>query len=545
MPSFDGVPLDADLALPATGNGPFPLIVLLHGFGYTKTSYEAKSPDDGLDDATLASRGYAVLMYTARGFGDSCGTKASRVGTPSCAKGWIHLADQRYEVRDTQYLAGELVDEGIANPNIAVAGISYGAAQSLELAALRNRMRLPDDQLVPFVSPQRHIPMNVAAVFAIWPWDDLDTAIAPNGSLSTSAFTPSSHDYEPIGAVKQSWLSLLVDLAEAGYVAPPNADPQANILVWAHELMAGEPYRRSVVDGLKIMQQYKSAIDIPLLPGGPAPTAIQSGWTDTLFPVTEALHFAARSRTTHSRSPQLLMFADVGHGWASDKTADTHYTVNEGLEFLDSIVLTHRTPSTGVVAIPQTCPATAPSGQPRHAATLASLQAGSLTLRGTTPQVVTSSGGDPAVSAALNPAYTGKPLCNSMSDTVAPGTAVYDTPVGSNPATMLGGVRIRLQMKISGHYPELVGRLWDVSASGTTCQTVALGVFRPVANQRPAVGSTVTERATFELNPNDYTFAAGDSVELELVGSTAPLFRKSNGSFQITVTSLRATVPLG
>ena len=426
-----------------------------------------------------------------------------------------------------------------------MAGISYGAAQSLELATLRNRMRLPDDQLVPFVSPKRHIPMNVAAVFAMWPWDDIDTAIAPNGSLSTSAYTPPSRDYEPIGVVKQSWLSLLVDLAEAGYVAPPNADPQANISVWAQELMAGEPYGRSVVDGLKIMQQYKSAIDIPLLPGGPAPTAIQSGWTDTLFPVTEALHFAVRSRTTHSRSPQLLMFADVGHGWASDKTADTHYTVNEGLDFLGSIMLTHRTPPTGVVAIPQTCPATAPSGQPRHAATFASLRAGSLTLGGTTPQVVTSSGGDSAVSAALNPAYAGKPLCNSMTNTVSPGTAVYETPVGSKPTTMLGGVQIHLRMKLSGHYPELVGRLWDVSANGTTRQIVALGVFRPVAIQRPGVASTATERATFELNPNDYTFAAGDSVELELVGSTTPLFRKSNGSFRITVTSLQANVPLG
>ena len=28
VPSFDGVPLDADVALPATGRGPFPLVVL-------------------------------------------------------------------------------------------------------------------------------------------------------------------------------------------------------------------------------------------------------------------------------------------------------------------------------------------------------------------------------------------------------------------------------------------------------------------------------------------------------------------------------------
>ena len=40
VPSFDGVPLDADVALPATGNGPFPLIVLLHGLGESKKEYE-------------------------------------------------------------------------------------------------------------------------------------------------------------------------------------------------------------------------------------------------------------------------------------------------------------------------------------------------------------------------------------------------------------------------------------------------------------------------------------------------------------------------
>ena len=117
VPSFDGVPLDADVALPATGKGPFPLIVLLHGLGESKKEYEVDSDDGGIDDVTLADRGYAVLMYTARGFGDSCGTAASRAGTPACAKGWIQLADQRYEVRDTQYLAGRLVDEGLAKPD--------------------------------------------------------------------------------------------------------------------------------------------------------------------------------------------------------------------------------------------------------------------------------------------------------------------------------------------------------------------------------------------------------------------------------------------
>src|ERR1700704_117895 len=44
VPSFDGVPLDVDVTLPPTGNGPFPTIVMLHGWGGDKTSFESNSP---------------------------------------------------------------------------------------------------------------------------------------------------------------------------------------------------------------------------------------------------------------------------------------------------------------------------------------------------------------------------------------------------------------------------------------------------------------------------------------------------------------------
>ena len=41
VPSFDGVPLDADVTLPATGSGPFPTIVMLHGWSGSTTSFES------------------------------------------------------------------------------------------------------------------------------------------------------------------------------------------------------------------------------------------------------------------------------------------------------------------------------------------------------------------------------------------------------------------------------------------------------------------------------------------------------------------------
>src|SRR5436305_4186908 len=150
VPSFDGVPLDADVTLPATGNGPFTTIVMLHGWGGDKTAFESSSGPNGDGNETyhynnvyFAQQGYAVLNYSARGWGDSCGSASSRAADPAgCAQGWLHLADQRYEAHDTQYLLGLLVDEGITNPGaIGVTGSSYGGGQSIELAFLRNRVR--------------------------------------------------------------------------------------------------------------------------------------------------------------------------------------------------------------------------------------------------------------------------------------------------------------------------------------------------------------------------------------------------------------------
>src|SRR5919112_4025852 len=62
--TFDGVPLDADVTLPAAGDGPFPTIVMLHGWGGSKTSFESSSPGGGYSNTFFARRGYAVLNYT-------------------------------------------------------------------------------------------------------------------------------------------------------------------------------------------------------------------------------------------------------------------------------------------------------------------------------------------------------------------------------------------------------------------------------------------------------------------------------------------------
>src|SRR4030081_1437117 len=105
IPSWDGVPLDADLTIPPGPVKPRPLIVMLHGYANQKTEWESTSagnsnPDkDHYNNFWFASQGYAVLTYTARGFHGSCGQ--GPLQGPRCARGWMHLADPRFEGRAT------------------------------------------------------------------------------------------------------------------------------------------------------------------------------------------------------------------------------------------------------------------------------------------------------------------------------------------------------------------------------------------------------------------------------------------------------------
>ena len=124
---------------------------------------------------------------------------------------------------------------------------------------------------------------------------------------------------------------------------------------------------------------------------------------------------------------------------------------------------------------------------------------------------------------------------------------MYSRPVGPQSLTLLGGATVTARLHVVGTFPELVGRLWDVAPDGSTRQIVALNVYRPSVNQLASTGPTTTADTTmtFTLDPNDYTFPAGDTVQLELVGSTAPLFRASNGTFAVTVTGASVSLPVG
>ena len=156
--SWDGTPIDVNIAFPdaGAGDGPFPLIIIGHGYGGSKLSFS--------DMQTFTDRGYAVFSMTDRGFHESCGSTASvAAGGSACDNGYIHLMDDRYEIRDAQFFAGELADEGVVDgQKVGAIGGSYGGGLSLQLATLKDRVMLPDGSLVPWTSPVNGIPMRIA-----------------------------------------------------------------------------------------------------------------------------------------------------------------------------------------------------------------------------------------------------------------------------------------------------------------------------------------------------------------------------------------------
>ena len=177
------VSLDATFYTPP-GSGRVPAVLVAHGFGGTKNSVRGEAEE-------LARAGYAVLTWSARGFGTSTGQVA--------------LDSPDYEVKDTEQLISWLAKQprvqldGPGDPRVGIAGASYGGGIALLTAAYDRRV----DAIVPQIT-----------------WNNLATALFPNAAEGT---TPGD------GVFKRQWAGLLFTEGSAGFgrtAAPPPAAGQ-------------------------------------------------------------------------------------------------------------------------------------------------------------------------------------------------------------------------------------------------------------------------------------------------------------------------------
>lgn len=561
VPSFDKVPLDVDVTLPedAKPGVRLPTIVIMHGYGGGKGDFEAEDAEGDdtreyhYNNIFYAERGYAVVNYSARGFDRSCGQPSSRAPVPvgaDCTKGWIHLADQRFEARDTQLLLGKLVDEDpglegrqdVADPNnLGVTGLSYGGGQTLELAYLRDQIRLENDSFEDWVSPITKTRLKIKAAYARWPWSDLVASLVPNGRFLDDRGPPEEESRNPIGVAIQSYIEGLFALGAAnGYYAPVGVDPDSDLSRWNARIAAGEPYEGT--DAEEIADEIFKHHGAFALPDGrpPAPMLIQNGWTDDLFPPQHALRVYNDLDEGRGGTPVTLQFGDLGHPRGSNRPDVDRDFNDEGADFFDARLKNDGDPPDGgsARAYAQSCDGDPSDDGPFEADSWKDLRSGDLAFGDDEPQLVTSADGDPSVGGGLDPIGGGGDACKDFNDAQSsennPNTAVYRGP-SDREVLMIGLPTVCAQVQTTGDFGQLDSRLWDVDTVTKKQVLVARGTYRLKPDQRGQI--------KFQLNGNGWRFKEGHEPKLELLGRDAPYLRPSNGTFELNVSNLNIALP--
>lgn len=545
--SFDGVPIDVNVAFPDADGGPYPLVYMFHGYGGGKMNFPAMS--------RWLDRGYAVFSQTNRGFHESCGTATAKLADPICQeKGFVRLDDTRYEVRDAQLFAGKLVDEGLVQPTkIAATGGSYGGGMSMALAALKDRVMQPDGSLTEWKSPNG-TPMSLAVATPDIPWTDLAYSLVPNGS--NLDYLKDASYYGPFGVMKQSYVNSLFlgGLIAPGYYTPAGAQPEADLAGWKNFMDAGEPYQgKPQADAmLKEITEHHSSYYIDHSQA-PAPLLISSGFTDDLFPANEATRYYNRTRAEHPDAAISLFFGSFGHprGQNGSEVQDAKADLQN--QWVDHYLKgTGAKPASNVTTYTQVCPNGDPDGGPFVTDDWASQSPGEIRVRSAAAQTVSANGGDRSVGAdfdpnpaGLNPAPAGQ-ACASVSGAKEPGVASYETaaaPAGG--FTVVGAPTVIADFQTSTANAQVAARVVDVAPDGSTKTLVNRGVTR-------LDGSGLQ---LFQLQPNAWKVEAGHVLRLELLafdGGEAGVLsaiprnftRPSNGQTDVTVSNLDLRIPV-
>jgi predicted acyl esterase len=548
------VVLDTDVTLPARGDGPFPVIVMLHGLGGSKTSYEVRFESDPQHDPArdtiegvggsyrynnvwFASRGYAVINYTARGWhedeclDDTVMSSDARPDYPDSPACMIQLNHKDYEIKDTQYLVGRLVDKTLLSADVSVnrkrvgaTGVSYGGGHTWMLTR--------DSR---WTSP-KGAPIKLRVAAPLIGWTDMLDALAPNGTTHADMVPPTDvaeRAAERPGVVKQSyinrfWTGLNIYSATQG-------DLPDYLNAWRDRALDGEPYDdETYMHLVESMLNNRSAFYMEQ--EAAVPTVSVQGWTDHIFPAVQSLGMVNRLWAENPEHPLKVLLNDFGHPIAQNPAEVIAYGSNLINTWLDFYLRGKgQKPSSGVESFETVCTEMGEQETSNYVAgSFEELQNGTQDfdmslLTGT----LDSSVNDPHAS-ALDPFPVAPATgCRDTDTAVAQGNlaATMALPEGLD---MLGMPTVSFEAD-----PELADmyvafRLWDVS--GDTQVLVDRGVVR--------LGSDETQTVIARLQGNNYEFQPGHSLKLEFTADDSPSFRSSNGQGAIEISDVMFEVPL-
>ncbi|MFJ9691976.1 alpha/beta fold hydrolase [Kitasatospora sp. NPDC101183] len=278
-----------DTSFFTTGSEPRPAVLLAHGFGGSKEGERDRAEQ-------LARQGYAVLTWSARGFGRSGG----KIG--------LNAPDR--EVEDVKHLVDWLAQrpevqlDGPGDPRVGITGASYGGAISLLAAAYDHRIDAVSTQIT---------------------WWNLADALFPQGVQGSGAAD---------GVFKKLWAGIFFTTGSAGDLGPSGGAPRAGGAKPAAAGAAGEVGCGRFLESLCAMYDRVATAGhadpeaVALLerssPSSVAdrikvPTLVVQGQQDSLFPLDQGDRIA--KAVAANGAPVAVDWFAGGHDGGTDTSA--------------------------------------------------------------------------------------------------------------------------------------------------------------------------------------------------------------------------------
>ena len=514
--AVDGARLDVTLLIPTKVAKPVPLVVLVHGYGGSKSS----SSDIA---HALVDAGYAVLRHSARGFGDSWGQ--------------VNLVDVHAEVADLRSLVSQVVDRPSLqlNPDaVAVTGASYGGGHSW-LAAIQPTWTTPRGNVV-----------RLRTVVPIAAWSDLLYSLLPNGRENRSIDAP--------GGLKLSYVNGLYFSGIRRSEDRPYPNYPEYFAAWHAWLNSMEPTEldpvfRSIEDGLagyrsvwwrQDFWQGARTARVPVF-------AVQ-GFTDDLFPMSESGRMVRALRAVDPTYPVSAYFGDIGHPRASNKTGEVDYVLALIRQWLAFYMR-----GEGAAPVHQIHAAlTRPRDEPFDPAnvhtfpTLDALANDSAFAHFDAHAVLVNPATDPLGGFFWDPfvmeaARELRPLPVPPESPLVPGSlATFDTVVAGG-LVVAGQPQVALRVTTPAYRVQLDVRLLDVSPSGAR-RLVTRGTYT-LDSGTPGVPLGRRD-VVIPTYGNFWRVEAGHTLRLELTNVDSPYITPSRVPSTTVVTRVRLAVPV-
>ncbi len=473
------VALDTTFFTPAGRGGRAPAVLLAHGFGGSKDDERADAED-------LARHGYAVLTWSARGFGQSGGE--------------VTLDSPDYDVKDVRQLVDWLARrpevrlDAPGDPRVGVAGQSYGGAISLLSAAYDRRI----DAIAPQIT-----------------WYDLADALFPDATGKGASN----------GVFKKAWAGLFFT-AGASSTACGRFLPSL-CAMYEKVAAAGKPTPEAIATLRR---------DSPSSVAGRihVPTLLIQGQTDSLFPLDQA----DRNARAITGAPVRMMWFQGGHDGGDPETARVRGMIDDWFgRYLKGgppapgggFTVTR---SGGIDSSTQRV--TVRAATAAHYPGLSGTNRRSIPLSGGEETVQNPAGGSPTSISAL-PGLGLLGGLSGLAGAAAPGigldlpgqSAAFDSEALDSPVQLTGAAQVRLRVTSRAAQPTLFAKVYDVGPDG-----------KAVAARRIAAPLHLRGDALVTLPPMDYHFAAGHRIRIVFsatdMGFTSPA---RPAAYQVSVLS--------